>query len=42
VERQTVAGVWDDGARGGIAVLAISDGRVDREWSIGGTRKLLY
>jgi hypothetical protein len=42
VERQTVAGVWDDGARGGIAVLAVEAGRVDREWSIGGTRKLLY
>jgi hypothetical protein len=42
VERQTVAGVWDDGARGGIAVLVVSGGRIDREWSIGGTRKLLY
>jgi hypothetical protein len=42
VQRQTVAGVWDDGGRGGIAVLVVVDGRVDREWSIGGTRKLLY
>jgi hypothetical protein len=42
VARQTVAGVWDDGGRGGIAVLVVSDGRIDREWSIGGSRKLLY
>jgi len=42
VERQTVAGVWDDGSRGGIAVLVVENGRIDREWSIGGTRKLRY
>jgi hypothetical protein len=42
VRRQTVAGVWDDGEHGGIAVLVVEDGRIDREWSIGGTRKLIY
>jgi hypothetical protein len=43
VHRRTVSGVWqDDAGRGGIAVLVVEDGRVDREWSIGGTRKLLY
>jgi hypothetical protein len=38
VGRQTVGGVWDSG----IAVLVIEDGRIDREWSIAGTRKLPY
>ncbi|MBU2665715.1 hypothetical protein KOI35_19585 [Actinoplanes bogorensis] len=42
VARQTVAGVWDDGERGGIAVLVVAGGRVEREWSIPGTRKLSY
>ena len=42
VRRQTVAGVWDDGEHGGIAVLVVEDGRIDREWSTGGTRKLIY
>jgi hypothetical protein len=42
VRRQTAAGVWDDGEHGGIAVLVVEDGRIDREWSIGGTRKLIY
>jgi hypothetical protein len=42
VTRQTVAGVWDDGEHGGIAVVVIEDGRIDREWSIAGTRKLTY
>jgi hypothetical protein len=40
--RQTVAGVWDDGARGGIAVLVVENGRIDRDWSMPGARKLLY
>lgn len=38
VGRRTVAGVWDDGERGGIAVLVVENGRIDREWSMPGTR----
>jgi hypothetical protein len=36
VDRQTVAGFWD----GGIAVLVIEDGRLDRGWAIPATRSL--
>ncbi len=39
-ERQTIAGTWSDGSRGGIAVLVAVDGRVDREWVVPGTRPL--
>ena len=38
--RQTVAGVWSDGMRGGISVLVAVDGRADREWVVPGTRRL--
>ncbi len=42
VARQTVAGTWSDGERGGIAVLVVESGRIDRQWVIPGTRALLY
>jgi hypothetical protein len=40
VGRQTVAGTWSDGARGGIAVLVLADGRIDRQWVLPGRRPL--
>lgn len=40
VVRQTVAGVWSDGTRGGLAVIALADGRIDRQWVVPGTRPL--
>jgi hypothetical protein len=42
VARQTVAGTWSDGDRGGIAVLVVESGRIDRQWVIPGTRALRY
>jgi hypothetical protein len=42
VARQTVAGTWSDGERGGIAVLVVGSGRIDRQWVIPGTRALRY
>ena len=40
VPRQTVAGTWTDGARGGLAVLVLINGRIDRQWVLPGTRPL--
>ncbi|WP_051807862.1 hypothetical protein [Actinoplanes subtropicus] len=40
VARQTVAGTWSDGTRGGIAVLVLVDGRIDRQWVLPGDRPL--
>jgi len=42
VARQTVAGTWADHDRGGIAVLVVASGRIDRQWNLQGTRALLY
>jgi hypothetical protein len=42
VARQTVGGTWSDGNRGGIAILVIESGRIDREWALPGTRALAY
>jgi hypothetical protein len=42
VARQTVGGTWSDGHRGGIAILVIGSGRIDREWVLPGTRALAY
>lgn len=40
VPRQTVAGTWTDGTRGGIAVLVLVNGRIDGQWVLPGTRPL--
>ncbi len=42
VTRQTVAGVWTDGAIGGVAIVVVTDGAVSRSWSHPGTRPLHY
>jgi hypothetical protein len=42
VARQTVSGTWSDDRRGGIALLVIASGRIDRQWVIPGTRTLVY
>jgi hypothetical protein len=42
VARQTVAGTWSDADRGGIAVLVVEFGRIDRQWVMPGARALRY
>jgi hypothetical protein len=42
IGRQTVAGTWSDGDRGGIAVLVVGSGRIDRQWVFPGVRILRY
>ena len=42
VGRQTVAGTWGRPGRGGIAVLVVASGRIDRQWVVPGTRALMY
>jgi hypothetical protein len=42
VDRQTVGGTWSDGNRGGIAIMVIASGGIDREWVLPGTRPIPY